>query len=121
MPNMSIEDYWKRRDICSCLGEVTTCRQWCKPCKGPSGITFREAHLACQHQCRRHLLAMCPRSEGPKLAADTQLLAGKTHSTENQLVGRYTSTKFAPYFFHLPFAWNNDITNLSLVWSMLFL
>lgn len=92
MPNTSIDHYWKRRDICSCLGEVTTCRQWRRPCKGTSVRTFGAAPLACQYQCCNPL-ATCPRSERPKPA------------------GRYTSTKFAPYFFHLSFAWNNDIIN----------
>ena len=63
----------------------------------PGVITFGTAQLAYRHRyC--HPLATCPSSKRPTLAADTQLLVGRTDSTDNQFLERYTSTKFGLSF-----------------------
>ena len=80
----------EEKDICSCLGKATPWRLWCKlMCDGP-----RSNNLLIQPLC---LLPTCSSSKEPTQASDTQLLAGRTDSTENQLVERYTSTNFGQH------------------------
>lgn len=58
-------------------------------------------------------LTSCVPQKARKLSQQPkQLLVGRPDSAKNQSVGRYTSIKFEPYFFHLPFAGNNGIINL---------
>ena len=117
---LNIDHYCKRRDICSCLGDVTTLRQWCKPRKGPCSNDLQSSSPWLL-TLMLSLASYVPQKARKLSQKPKQLLAGRTDSAKNQSVGGYTSIKFEPYFFHLPFAWNNGIINLPLGVCYLFI
>lgn len=104
----------KNTSLWSCLG--ISHRQWCISCNGPCSNNFQSTP-----PCLSTLVLSPYSRKRPKPAAKTPLFVGRTDPTKNQFTERYTLQLKLDFIFHLLFAWNNTVINLSLFWSYFFI